>query len=147
MAGHVFRDCATCPLMRVLPAGTFMQGSMSHASEQPLRQVAIAAPIAFAPREITIGEFEEFADDTKLQTKGCNVHDGEWRWRDDVNWESLDDGRTTTHPIGCVSWDDAVAYAAWLSKKTGQSYRLPSAAEREYAQAPVYRPRRRSSTT
>jgi formylglycine-generating enzyme required for sulfatase activity/predicted Ser/Thr protein kinase len=132
-AGQVFRDCATCPLMRVLPPGTVLQGSMSHASEQPLRQVAIAAPIAFAPREITIGEFEEFADDTRLQTRGCNVHDGEWRWRDDVNWESLDDGRTTTHPVGCVSWDDAVAYAAWLSKKTGQSYRLPSASEWEYA--------------
>jgi formylglycine-generating enzyme required for sulfatase activity/predicted Ser/Thr protein kinase len=132
-AGQVFRDCATCPLMRVLPAGTLLQGSMSHASEQPLRQVAIAAPIAFAPREITIGEFQEFADDTQLQTKGCNVHDGEWRWRDDVNWESLDDGRTTTHPVGCVSWDDAVAYAAWLSKKTGHAYRLPSASEWEYA--------------
>ncbi len=131
--GQVFRDCATCPLMRVLPAGELLQGSMSDASEQPPHQVAIAAPIAFAPREITIGEFEEFADDTQLHAQGCNVHDGDWHWREDVNWESLDDAHTTMHPVGCVSWDDAVAYAAWLSKKTGQTYRLPSASEWEYA--------------
>ena len=131
--GQVFRDCPTCPLMRVLPAGTVLQGSIADASEQPAHKVAIAAPIAFAPRETTIGEFEEFADETGLSTKGCNVHDGEWRWRDDVNWETLDDGRTTMHPVGCVSWDNAVAYAAWLSKKAGQTYRLPSASEWEYA--------------
>lgn len=131
--GQVFRDCPTCPLMRVLPAGTVLQGSIADPSEQPAHKVAIAAPIAFAPRETTIGEFEEFADETGLSTKGCNVHDGEWRWRDDVNWETLDDGRTTMHPVGCVSWDNAAAYAAWLSKKTGQTYRLPSASEWEYA--------------
>lgn len=131
--GQVFRDCATCPLMRVLPPGTVLQGSLADPSEGPAHRVTIAAPIAFAPKEITIGEFEEFADETELKTQGCNVHDGEWRWRGDVNWETLDDGRTTMHPVGCVSWDDAVAYAAWLSQKTGQTYRLPSASEWEYA--------------
>ena len=106
---------------------------MADASEGPAHPVAITAPIAFAPREVTIGEFQEFADESGPKTQGCNVHDGEWRWRDDVNWETLDDARTTMHPVGCVSWDDAVAYAAWLSKRTGQTYRLPSASEWEYA--------------
>jgi formylglycine-generating enzyme required for sulfatase activity len=32
-----------------------------------------------------------------------------------------------------VSWDDAMAYVAWLSRKTGKGYRLLSEAEREYA--------------
>ena len=31
-----------------------------------------------------------------------------------------------------VSWDDAKAYAAWLSRRTGKTYRLPSEAEHEY---------------
>ena len=36
-------------------------------------------------------------------------------------------------PVINVSWDDAKAYVAWLSKKTGATYRLLSEAEREYA--------------
>ncbi len=131
--GEMFRDCPTCPLMRVLPAGALLQGSFADASEQPPHQVTLAAPIAFAPNEVSIGEFEEFAEDVKLQLHGCNVHDGEWRWRDDVNWDTVNDARTSMHPVSCISWDDAVAYTAWLSKKTGELYRLPSASEWEYA--------------
>ena len=37
------------------------------------------------------------------------------------------------HPVHNVSWNDAQAYVAWLSAKTGQTYRLPSDAEWEYA--------------
>ena len=35
-------------------------------------------------------------------------------------------------PVINVSWDDAKAYVAWLSNKTGKTYRLLSEAEREY---------------
>jgi formylglycine-generating enzyme required for sulfatase activity len=37
------------------------------------------------------------------------------------------------HPVVNVSWHDAVAYCAWLSKKTGKTYRLPTEAEWEKA--------------
>ena len=36
------------------------------------------------------------------------------------------------HPVTCVTLNDAKAYVAWLSSKTGKTYRLPSETEREY---------------
>ena len=36
------------------------------------------------------------------------------------------------HPVVCVSWRDAKAYVAWLSRKTGKNYRLLSESEWEY---------------
>lgn len=46
---------------------------------------------------------------------------------DDQGW-----GRGT-RPVINVSWEDATAYAAWLSEQTGRSYRLPTEAEWAYA--------------
>ena len=42
-------------------------------------------------------------------------------------------GAVAARPVINVSWDDAKAYVAWLSKKTGKSYRLLSGSEYEYA--------------
>lgn len=43
---------------------------------------------------------------------------------------TLNDGR---QPVVNVSWEDAAAFAKWLSQQSGQSYRLPTEAEWEYA--------------
>ena len=41
--------------------------------------------------------------------------------------------RAEDEPVLNVSWNDAVAFCAWLSKKEGATYRLPTEAEWEYA--------------
>jgi formylglycine-generating enzyme required for sulfatase activity len=49
------------------------------------------------------------------------------------NWRSPGFKQADSHPAVCVSWEDAAAYAEWLSRETGAAYRLPSEAEWEYA--------------
>ena len=66
--------------------------------------------------------FDEW--DACVADGGCNGYKP-----DDQDW-----GRGR-RPVINVSWDDAKAYAAWLSKKTGKTYRLLSEAERRIRHA------------
>jgi formylglycine-generating enzyme required for sulfatase activity len=135
--GTTLRDCPTCPELTVLPAGRFEQGSAASennsAFEKPLHWVMIARPIALSTNPVTVDEFRAFATATGRDMQGCDTYDGAWRRRPENNWENPGFAQTGSHPVTCASWNDAKAYAAWLSAKTGQHYRLPSASEWEYA--------------
>ena len=119
--GETFRDCALCPAMVVLPAGGFDMGSPPDevgraADEGPVHRVEIARPFALGRYEVTFAEW-----DACVAAGGC-------RYRpDDNGWGRGD------RPVINVSWHDAREYTDWLSKLTGQPYRLPSEAEWEYA--------------
>ena len=135
--GSVIRDCPTCPQMTVLPTGSFLQGSEavsgSSAYEKPQHRVAIAYSIAMANRDVTVGDFREFIAATGRGMQGCETYDGEWRRSAGASWKEPGFAQSDLHPVTCVSWEDAVAYAKWLSSRTGHRYRLPSASEWEYA--------------
>ena len=116
-AGDVFRDCDTCPEMVVVPAGSYMMGSEEgYSDEEPVHRVTIAQPFAVGKYEVTFAEWEAC-----VAGGGCNGYRPQ-----DVGW-----GRGR-RPVINVSWDDAQAYVQWLSKKTGETYRLLSEAEWEY---------------
>lgn len=137
-AGTVLHDCPNCPSLTVLPAGRFEQGTAvadqsAPAFEKPLHWVAITHPFAMSTNPVTVDEFRAFAADTARDMQGCDTYDGEWRHRADNNWENPGFSQTGSYPVTCTSWNDAKAYAAWLSAKTGQRYRLPTASEWEYA--------------
>jgi formylglycine-generating enzyme required for sulfatase activity len=136
------------PTMVVIPAGSFMMGSPDNeedrfSNEGPLHRVTIDRGFALSRTEITVGEFALFVDDTGYRTDAeingnSRVYDPESgrmdnenriTWRDDFVGEEADADLPVVH----VSWNDARAYADWLSEQTGRSYRLPSEAEFEYA--------------
>ena len=120
--GNYFRECVTCPDMAALPVGGFAMGSPSgerarHAAEGPVTAIDITRRFAIATRETT---FEQW--DACVADGGCRAYAPP-----DHGW-----GRAA-QPVVSVSFEDAQSYVAWLSRKTGQSYRLPSEAEWEFA--------------
>ncbi|MEE8340433.1 MAG: bifunctional serine/threonine-protein kinase/formylglycine-generating enzyme family protein [Xanthomonadales bacterium] len=118
--GKTFRDCADCPAMVVVPAGSFWQGSeesepLALKKEKPRRMITFAEPFAVGVFEVTMQQWDLCAADGDCTTR---PRDNGW-------------GRGS-RPVIMVSWNDAQEYVSWLSKKTGQSYRLPSESEWEY---------------
>ena len=139
-AGDTFRDCADCPEMVVVPAGSFMMGSPESETERwedfedPAHRVSVRQPFAIGKYEVTRGQYADFVNATGRKSDGCYYFDGS-KWKTDSahNWRSPGYTQTDEDPVVCVSHEDAKAYTAWLRRKTGQAYRLPSEAEWEYA--------------
>jgi formylglycine-generating enzyme required for sulfatase activity len=136
--GTELRDCAECAVLKVLPPGSFRQGAAvedaaSGAADKPAHLVSVAYALAVAVNDVTVGEFSAFVADTARDMAGCEIYDGAWRVQVDASWNNPGFSQTAQHPVTCVSWADATAYAQWLSAKSGHRYRLPSASEWEYA--------------
>lgn len=144
-------DCETCPEMVALPGGSFTMGVPRGEEEregvpadlrgrsEPQRRVAIAPGLAMSRMPVTRGQFAAFVAATNHQTApGCwtFVNTGatyEYQERPDLSWRDPGFEQGDDHPVVCVSWQDAAAYAAWLARSTARPYRLPSEAEWEYA--------------
>lgn len=137
--GKAFKDCADCPEMVILPAGSFEMGSPASEAgrqdnESPQHHVSIRS-FAAGKLEVTRGQFAAFVKDSghNAGSKCRTFEGGKFEERSGRNWQNPGYIQADSHPVVCVSWDDAKAYVAWLSRKTGKSYRLLSEAEWEYA--------------
>jgi len=139
-----FRDHEHGPEMVIVPAGNFMMGSPASEPERehwkkgvesPQQEVTIGAPFAVGRHAVTRGQFAAF-----VQATGHKMEGGAYVWKGDKgehdpngSWRTPGFDQNDNHPVVCVSWDDATAYAGWLSQQSGQTYRLLTEAEREYA--------------
>lgn len=142
--GTVFRDCAGCPQMVVLPKGRFMMGAApgergaDFNSEAPRRLVTIGYVLAVGRYEVTRGEWRQFVGETGLKDPeyGCNRHMPKppyWPQTAGLSWRDTGFPQTDRHPAVCLSWNEAQLFVAWLGRKSGKPYRLLSEAEWEYA--------------
>ena len=137
--GRRFRDCPQCPEMVVVPAGSYMMGSPTgeegrYDDESPVHRVRIANPFAVGVHEVTRGEFARFVRETghSMEERCTTYEGGEWKERTGRSWRRPGFGQTDGHPVVCVDWNDAQSYVRWLSRETGERYRLLSESEWEY---------------
>ncbi len=135
------------PDMVVIPEGQFMMGSTDNergreSHEGPRHRVVFESGFLVGLHEVTVGQFRQFVEATGYRTDAeragrGRLYDPRTRritdqagvhWRLDYRGKRADD----TLPVIHVSWRDSQAYLAWLSERTGKSYRLLSEAEFEY---------------
>ena len=121
-ANDRFYDCANCPWMRAIPAGTTPFGSPAsepgRGSDEPVQaDVRIERPFAIGVYEVTIAEWNGCVRDNACAKLG--------------NWAK--ENPNPLIPATDISYEDAQAFLAWLTVKSGRTYRLPTEAEWEYA--------------
>ena len=134
-----------CPEMIVVPAGGFLMGSPewesgSDSVERPQHWVTIPAPFAIGKYEVTVDEYGRFVEDVGWRPEGgcynwATVDEKKKKWETfpERNWRSPGFKQGDKSPVVCVSWEDAQAYVEWLSRESGERYRLLTEAEWEYA--------------
>ena len=121
-----FRDRDDGPLMVVIPPGSFRMGSDEaiepmYIDETPARTCRIDAPFAAGAYPVTMEEMAVFARDAEALSY------------DHLDFLVLEADRNSRLPAVMSSWHDANAYCAWLSRETGERYRLLTETEWEYA--------------
>jgi formylglycine-generating enzyme required for sulfatase activity len=133
--------------MVVVRYGKFRMGAAEESEHQnnelPQHEVAFQRGFALARNETTVAEFGRFVAATRYRGSATRaghstVYDekgGTFAEHEGVDWRRDHVGRPAAPalPVVHVSFEDALAYARWLSKQTGRRYRLPSEAEFEYA--------------
>ena len=147
-ATHIIAELSTKQALQdsmvLIPGGSYQMGSSNDPNFKRAGHPENIKSFYFAKYEVTLEEFEQFIDATHYETDADKAGgsivliDKHHETKSGINWKcdangKLRSGFEYTHPVIHVSWNDAVVYCQWLSQKTGQTYRLPTEAEWEYA--------------
>ena len=125
---------------RWCPEGEFMMGSSAtepgrYALEKQ-HKVVITEGFWMMETEVTVGMFKAFVNDTGYESKGDDPSGwmgSGFRKDSKYSWRNPGFSQDDSHPVTCVSWNDAMAFCNWLKDKTGQNFQLPSESQWEYA--------------
>lgn len=108
-------------------------------------RVAISRPYLIGTHEITVGQFRKFVEASGYVTEAERSGKGGWLM-DRTNYHAMQQRRpeyvwtspgyavlTDDHPATQVSWNDAIAFCAWLTSTDTIKFRLPTEAEWRWA--------------
>jgi formylglycine-generating enzyme required for sulfatase activity/predicted Ser/Thr protein kinase len=143
--GQVITNTIGMKLVRI-PAGTFLMGTPeedrdANRNEKPQHRVTITRPFDMGMYEVTVGQFRQFAEATGYKADAEQGTPVAYGYKSDrgfvpdpqFDWKYTGFFQYDNYPVVAVSWEDAVAFCRWLSRKEGALYRLPTEAEWEYA--------------
>lgn len=135
----------------ILPA-TFVMGAELNEparKDEIQHRVTLTKPFYIGIYEVTVGQFKRYVNAMRKQDKDwktaaeggvlgmtgglSTVATGVNQWNPNASWKSPGFQQGDDHPVVFVSWNDAMGFVQWLSKKEGRTYRLPTEAEWEYA--------------
>lgn len=138
--GHEFTDCEACPIMVVVPKGSYMMGPLpgerpSISDNEVRSQTSVTIPKDFAVGkfEVTKGQFAAFVSATGYEANKSCLIDGFRSRAQNGDWRNPGFDQLDSHPVVCVNGNDADAYVSWISRITDKKYKLLSAEEWEYA--------------
>ena len=146
----------------LIPAGEFMMGNAESdnelkkafpgyeaerieklSDERPVHKVRITRPFYMGAHEVTIRQFKQFVADANFKVESERDGTGGWGYNPKINyfegrkpeysWRNPGFKQLDSHPVVNITWQDAVDFCQWLSRKEGKTYRLPTEAEWEYA--------------
>lgn len=121
-----------------IEAGTFTMGNPvaeGGRTDEFLHKVKITKPFYMGQTEVTVDQFSVFIENSRYRT---DAEKEGWGFSVDrkvsgASWRNPGFEQKGDHPVVLVSWNDAMAFCEWLSRRTGQAARLPSEAQWEYA--------------